>query len=69
MNECVIKTLHLKKEYGNKLAIDDFNIDVSSNNIIGLIGKNGSGKTTLMKLLAGQLDATSGEVKVFSKTR
>ena len=67
MNECVIKTLHLKKEYGNKLAIDDFNIDVSSNNIIGLIGKNGSGKTTLMKLLAGQLDATSGEVKVFSE--
>ena len=26
MNECVIKTLHLKKEYGNKLAIDDFNM-------------------------------------------
>lgn len=66
MSNCIITTRQVKKEYGNKLALDGFDINIFSNRIIGLIGKNGSGKTTLLKILAGQLDATSGEVKVFS---
>lgn len=65
MNDCIIKTRQLQKYYNNKLAIDNLDIDISTNSITGLIGKNGSGKTTLMKLLAGQLDVTSGEIHVF----
>lgn len=67
MNNYIITTRKLTKNYGNKLAIDNLDIDISSNKIIGLIGKNGSGKTTLLKILAGQLDASNGEVKVFSE--
>lgn len=66
MNDCIINTKQLYKHYGNKPAINDFTIDVTPGMITGLIGKNGSGKTTLMKLIAGQLDVTSGEVRVLS---
>ncbi len=67
MTDYIISTKHLSKNYGNKLAIDDFTIDISADKITGLIGRNGSGKTTLMKLIAGQLDATGGELKVLSE--
>lgn len=67
MSDCIVTTRDLSKNYGNKLALDNLNIDILSNKIIGLIGKNGSGKTTLLKILAGQLNASSGEVKVFSE--
>ena len=66
MNDYIVSTKHLCKNYGSKPAIDDFTIDIAPDMITGLIGKNGSGKTTLMKLLAGQLDATGGEIKVLS---
>ncbi len=65
MSDSIVRTRQLTKYYGTKPAVDDFNIDISSNRIIGLIGKNGSGKTTLMKMLAGQLDVTAGEIEVF----
>jgi ABC-2 type transport system ATP-binding protein len=67
MNDCIISTRQLSKSYGSKPALEDFSIDITSGNITGLIGRNGSGKTTLMKLLAGQLDSTDGEIRVFSE--
>ncbi len=67
MNDCIISTRQLYKHYGSKPAINDFTIDITPNMITGLIGKNGSGKTTLMKLFAGQLVATGGEVIVLSE--
>lgn len=67
MTDCIISTKQLSKNYGNKLAIDDFTISITPDKITGLIGRNGSGKTTLMKLIAGQLDATGGELKVLSE--
>lgn len=44
-----MKTLecsNLSKNYGNKLALDNVNIDLEEGRIIGLLGPNGSGKTT-----------------------
>lgn len=67
MNDFVIKTNNLVKDYGRKRAIDNLNINVNTGGIIGLIGRNGSGKTTFMKLCAGLLDKTQGSISVFGK--
>ena len=61
----VVKTTNLNKHYGNAKALSDVSIDIKEHSITGLVGRNGSGKTTLMKILAGVLDKTSGDVTVF----
>ncbi|MCL2426836.1 MAG: ABC transporter ATP-binding protein [Oscillospiraceae bacterium] len=66
MNE-VIKTTNLSKQFGKKHALADMSITISENSITGLIGRNGSGKTTLLKILAGNLDITSGDAFVFGE--
>ena len=43
-------------------AVDDINLNVSENEIVGLVGESGSGKTTLGRTIVGLLDKTSGEV-------
>lgn len=63
----IVKTIDLNKDFGKTKALSDLSITISKNSITGLIGRNGSGKTTLMKILAGILDKSSGEVRVFSE--
>ena len=46
----------------NKQLIDNFNITISSKERVCVVGKNGKGKTTLLKLLAGNLKPSDGEV-------
>ena len=66
MND-VVRTTNLNKHYGKNHALSDLSVTISENSITGLIGRNGSGKTTLMKILAGLLDKTSGEARVFGE--
>ncbi|MCK5128767.1 MAG: ABC transporter ATP-binding protein [Clostridiales bacterium] len=63
----VITTQSLTKKYKDIIALDEFNISIPENKIIGLIGKNGAGKTTLLKACAGRIRQTSGEVKIFGE--
>ena len=65
MSESIIKTKGLTKSYGKLKAVNDFTIDIEGHRIIGLIGRNGAGKTTLMKMIAGQLDVSDGDLEVF----
>lgn len=65
LSNFIIQANSCRKNYGKKDAIRNFTLSVPSEGIIGLIGRNGSGKTTFMKLCAGQLDVTSGTLKVF----
>ncbi|MBW2699282.1 MAG: ABC-F family ATP-binding cassette domain-containing protein, partial [Deltaproteobacteria bacterium] len=53
----------------NKLLMDGFSLTVGKEDRIGVIGKNGKGKTTLLRLLAGDLTALQGEVKLHNQTR
>ena len=46
---------------------DNISLNVDSGKIVGLLGPNGSGKTTLIKLLAGLLTATSGDILIDNK--
>lgn len=65
MEAYVTETKKLTKYYKNFLALDQVSISVRRGEIYGLVGDNGAGKSTLLKLLAGQIFATEGELKLF----
>lgn len=58
-----IKGLFIRKSV-TKTALKNINIEVHPGEILGLIGANGAGKTTLVKILAGIVHPSGGEVSV-----
>lgn len=50
--------------FDNKRVIDHFSTVIMRGDRIGLIGPNGAGKTTLLKVILGELEPSSGEVKL-----
>jgi len=66
--EVVISLKNISKIYDNKIrALDNVSLEVKAGETIGLLGPNGAGKTTLMRIIAGQLQPSSGEGIVLSK--
>lgn len=59
----VIEIHHLSKSFGDTSVLKDLNLTVFPGDIIYIKGRNGSGKSTLLKIVAGLLEADSGEVK------
>lgn len=57
-----LKVNNLNKRYMFVKALNDFSVSFEKGKVIGLLGPNGSGKTTLMRILAGLLQKTSGEI-------
>ena len=62
--ERVIATSKLTKRFGSDVLFEDVSVKFTPGNCYGLIGANGSGKTTFVKILAGLIPATHGEVVV-----
>ncbi len=61
----LIELTNLCKTYDSRyLAVNNVNLKLPKGKIIGLLGPNGSGKTTLIKMLAGVLQPTQGEIKI-----
>ena len=54
----------LTKYYSKKLALNQVNLNLEPGKIIGLLGPNGSGKTTFIKICAGLLTPSSGEILI-----
>ena len=50
--------------FGALKAVDSFNLEINSGELIGLIGPNGAGKTTVFNILTGVYNASSGEYKL-----
>ena len=57
-----VKKSFKKKGASELLVLDHVDFDVKENEIIAILGKSGSGKSTLLRILAGLVNATSGEV-------
>lgn len=64
MSQFVIRTRGLCKRYGNQLAVDDLDLEVSEAEVFGLLGPNGSGKTTTILMLLGLTEPSAGEIAV-----
>ncbi|MFK3961140.1 ABC transporter ATP-binding protein [Guptibacillus hwajinpoensis] len=63
----VLSLKGLTKWYGEKLVLDNIDLDVYEGQIIGYIGPNGAGKSTTVKIMLG-LEATyAGEVEIFGE--
>ena len=62
MNAIEIKDL--SRSFGKKMAVKDLNLTIPKGALFGLIGPNGAGKTTTIRMLAGLLEPTEGEILI-----
>jgi ATPase subunit of ABC transporter with duplicated ATPase domains len=60
----LITTANITVQYGAKPLFENISVKFGNGNRYGLIGANGCGKSTFMKILGGDLEATSGNVSV-----
>ncbi len=64
MTTPLIRTEHLVKRYGEKIAVNDVSLEVYGGEVFGFLGPNGAGKTTTIKMIVGLLQPSSGSVRV-----
>lgn len=60
----MIEIRNLVKKYGDKVAVDGLNLSIREGELFVLLGPNAAGKTTTLKLLAGLLKPTAGQIRV-----
>ncbi len=64
MHEPAIQARGLMKRYGEKAALEGFDLEVRAGTVCGLLGPNGAGKTTAVRILATLLRADGGSASV-----
>ncbi|GAB6085016.1 lantibiotic protection ABC transporter ATP-binding protein [Alkaliphilus crotonatoxidans] len=62
MNDLILETNNLSKQFGKQLAVNEVSIQIKRNSIYGLLGPNGAGKTTTLKMIIGLLRPTKGKI-------
>src|ERR1700704_6124908 len=53
----------IRQRFGDRVVLDDVDLDVPPGRVIGLLGPNGAGKSTLMRILFGVLEPDAGVVE------
>ena len=53
---------NLSVQFGKRILFDEVNTTFTHGNIYGVIGANGAGKSTFLKIIAGEMDPTSGHI-------
>ena len=66
--DAIIQTYQLTKKFKGEEVIKPLDFLLRKGEICALIGKNGAGKSTFLKLLAGQLKPTGGEIQLFGRS-
>jgi ABC-2 type transport system ATP-binding protein len=60
----VIEVDHIRKTYGDIMAVNDISFTAQPGEIFGLLGPNGAGKTTTIGCISGLLTPTAGHVRI-----
>ena len=58
----MLSVSNLSVQFGKRVLFDEVNVSFTQGNCYAIIGANGAGKSTFLKILAGQMDPTSGHV-------
>jgi simple sugar transport system ATP-binding protein len=64
MSDRIIELKDIRKSYGQVYALGGVDLHVDKAEVVGLVGDNGAGKSTLIKILAGAVRPTSGQILV-----
>jgi ABC-2 type transport system ATP-binding protein len=67
LENVAIEVSHLKKVYGDLVAVDDISFSVRNGEIFAFLGPNGAGKTTTVEIIESIRKPTAGEVKISGK--
>jgi len=62
--DIAVSVRNVSKKYGDVQALKDLSLDFPRGELTSLLGPSGCGKTTLLKIIAGLIPATSGEIEV-----
>ena len=65
----MIQANNVSLKFGKRTLFEDVNIKFTNGNCYGLIGANGVGKSTFLKLLAGEIETTTGEIIISKDER
>ena len=63
----MISVKNCVKRYGDLVALDHFNLEVSDGEIFGLLGPNGSGKSTAIHCMLSLLQYDKGDIRLFDQ--
>ena len=66
-SETIIKIENLSKAFGEKVILDNVNLDIKRGEFVTLLGPSGCGKTTLLRMLAGFMQPDSGSIAMEDK--
>jgi ABC-2 type transport system ATP-binding protein len=60
----VLNATHLKKSFGDLVAVDDVTLTIGRGELVGLLGPNGAGKTTTVAMIAGLVTPNAGAISI-----
>ena len=66
LGDLVVEAENLSKSFGDEVLIENLNFNLPKGGIIGIIGPNGAGKTTLFRMIVGQEQPNSGDLRIGS---
>jgi ATPase subunit of ABC transporter with duplicated ATPase domains len=60
----MLSVQNISLQFGKRILFDDVNVKFTTGNCYGVIGANGAGKSTFLKILAGDIDPTTGRIEM-----
>ena len=64
----ILQTKAITMRFGGLVAVDQFTMDLGSNDLVGLIGPNGAGKTTIFNMITGHYSPSEGDITLSEKS-